>query len=133
MNLNNSYKNNLAYIIGAALGDGNLSNPNKRAARLRITCDKKYNSVINNFTQSIQIILPTNKVSITNRKDNCVDISCYANKWEKLLGWKADGGSKYDQNVRIPKWIATNKKFILICLRGLFETDGSIYMDRKYK
>jgi len=31
-----------AYIVGLALGDGNLSNPNGRAVRLRITCDKKY-------------------------------------------------------------------------------------------
>ena len=31
-----------AYVIGLALGDGNLSNPNGKATRLRITCDKKY-------------------------------------------------------------------------------------------
>jgi DNA-binding transcriptional regulator WhiA len=126
-------KNHLAYIIGAALGDGNLSNPNKRAVRLRITCDNKYKGIIAKIIYSIQIILPKNKISIVKRKDDCIDISCYSNKWESLLGWKADSGSKYHQNVSVPKWIKTNKKFTLLCLKGLFETDGSVYMDRKYK
>jgi hypothetical protein len=31
-----------AYVLGLAIGDGNLSNPNGRAVRLRITCDTKY-------------------------------------------------------------------------------------------
>jgi len=35
-----------AYLIGVALGDGNLSNPNGRAVRLRITCDTKYPALI---------------------------------------------------------------------------------------
>jgi hypothetical protein len=29
-----------AYVIGLAIGDGNLSNPSGRAVRLRITCDR---------------------------------------------------------------------------------------------
>ena len=123
----------MAYVIGVAAGDGNLSNPNKRAVRLRITCDKKYKNLIQNIILSIEKILPHNKVSLVNRKDGCVDVSCYSNKWEQLLGWRADKGSKYKQNISIPSWIKNNKKFTLLCLKGLFETDGSIYFDRKYK
>jgi len=126
-------KNNLAYIIGIAIGDGNLSNPNKRAIRLRITCDAKYKKLIKNIASAIQKLMPDNKVSIMNRKDNCVDISCYSNKWKKFLGWKAENGPKHKQNISIPKWIKNNKKFTLSCLKGLFETDGSVYFDRKYK
>lgn len=37
----------LSYIVGVALGDGNLSNPNGRALRLRITCDEKYPGIAN--------------------------------------------------------------------------------------
>lgn len=130
---NHSDKINLAYIIGVAAGDGNLSNPNGRAVRLRITCDTKYPNLIKNISSSIQKILPENKVSLVKRKRNCVDISCYSNKWEKILGWEANKGSKYKQNISIPNWIKNNKKFTLSCLRGLFETDGSVYFDRKYK
>lgn len=120
-----------AYIIGLALGDGNLSNPNGRAIRLRITCDKKYSILIEHIKESIQKLLPDNKVSIANRK-NCVDVYCYSNHWENILGWKANSGSKFKQNVKVPDWIKKNKIYIKECLRGLFQSDGSIYIDRGY-
>ncbi|MEK7612137.1 MAG: LAGLIDADG family homing endonuclease [Patescibacteria group bacterium] len=123
----------LAYIIGIALGDGNLSNPNKRAVRLRVTCDTQYQNIINNICNAIHELLPLNKVSIIHRAKTYIDISCYSNKWEELLGWKASGGSKYVQKVSIPKWIKEDHNYIIPCLKGLIETDGSIYYDRSYK
>lgn len=130
---NFSYKKNLAYVIGLALGDGNLSNPNGRAVRLRITCDTKYKDLIKDFCLSIQKLLPKNKVSIVKRAKTFCDISCYSNKWENWLGWKVGKGSKYEQKISIPKWIKQNKKFSIECLRGLLQTDGCIYIDRGYK
>lgn len=115
------------------MGDGNLSNPNGRAVRLRVTCDLKYPGILERIQLAIQKLLPKNKVSIVKHKSNCCDISCYSNKWENLLGWKAKGGSKYKQNISIPAWIKKNKKHSIACIRGLFETDGSIYNDRNYK
>jgi ribosomal protein L28 len=126
-------KNNLAYVIGVALGDGNLSNSNGRAIRLRVSCDTKYPNIIANITSALRKLLPKNKVSIVEIKKSYIDISCYSNKLEDLLGWKAKAGSKEKQKVAIPDWIKNNKIYIKYCLRGLFETDGSIYMDRKYK
>jgi len=123
---------NLAYIIGVSIGDGNLSNPNGRAVRLRITCDKNYPEIIARIQDSIQEILPRNRVSIVYRKDNCVDISCYSNKWESILGWTVGSGPKHVQGVSVPKWIKQNASYSTSCLKGLFETDGSIYKDRKY-
>ncbi len=123
----------LAYIAGVAIGDGNLSNPNGRATRLRITCDKKYENIIEEIVASIKTLLPNNRVSLIKRSDNCLDISCYSNKWEKWLGWQADGGSKMKQNISIPLWIKHNKNYATRCLKGLMQTDGSIYTDRKYK
>ena len=35
-----------AYVIGLAIGDGDLSNPNGRAVRLRITCGSQYPALI---------------------------------------------------------------------------------------
>jgi len=125
-------KNNLTYIVSVALGDGGLSNPNGRAVRLRISCDTKYPVIIDNITSAIKKLLPTNKVSEVNRRAYCVDISCYSNKWENLLGWKAKEGSKEKQKVSIPDWIKNNRIYSKHCLRGLFETDGSVYNDRDY-
>lgn len=122
----------MAYIVGIALGDGNLSNSNGRAVRLRITCDKKYLLLIKNITKNLEIIFPNNKVSIVDRI-NAVDVSVYSNDLENILGWKAKGGSKIKQKVSIPIWIRQNTTYQKECLRGLFQTDGSIYFDRGYK
>ena len=95
-------KNLQSYIIGIAIGDGNLSNPNHRATRLRVTCDKKYPLLIKRITISLQRLLPENKVSIVECKDNCIDISVYSNYLENLLGWQVGKGSKFDQKVSVP-------------------------------
>ncbi len=130
--MQNVDKKTLAYIVGIALGDGNLSNPNGRAPRLRITCCTYYPNLIENIKRSIQILLPNNKVSIVNKPGNCLDISCYSTKWEGWLGWKANGGSKCVQNIGIPKWIISEKEFYTPCLLGLLQSDGSVYRDRGY-
>lgn len=122
----------LSYVIGVACGDGNLSNPNGRAFRLRITCDKKYPAIIKTTRNAISFLLPNNKVGLVHRPDNCIDISSYSNKWPELLGWTSEGGSKYQKNIGIPHWIKCNKRYTRACLRGLIETDGSIYYDRGY-
>lgn len=121
----------LAYIVGLAIGDGNLSNPNGRAVRLRITCDKKYPKLVRHIIKSLQKFFPRNKVSLIDRK-TCFDVSCYSNQLESLLGWKAKGGSKFKQKIKIPDWILGNKSFIKECLRGIIQTDGSVYLDRGY-
>lgn len=123
-----------AYIIGLAIGDGNLSNPNGRAVRLRISCDTKYPNLIARVTTALKKLLPENSITWVskNKKFSCIDVSCYSNHLEDLLGWKASKGSKFIQNVRIPLWIKANKVYLIKCLKGLFETDGSIYNDRGY-
>jgi len=123
---------NTAYVIGVSIGDGNLSCSNNRAVRLRITCDNKYPGIRENIIKSLKRMLPNNKVSEYVRKSNCVDVYCYSNLLESVLGWKAKGGSKYIQKISVPSWILNNDSYIKYCLRGLIETDGSVYSDRKY-
>lgn len=36
-------------------------------------------------------------------------------------------GNKIKNKVGIPKWIKNNKRYLRACLRGIFDTDGSIY------
>ncbi len=126
-----SDKKAVAYVVGVALGDGNLSNPNGRAVRLRVTCDKKYPYLINKIEKSIQLIAPHNRVGKINR-NTALDVYCYSNDWEKVLGWKAKAGPKFKQAVGVPSWVMNNKDLYKACLCGLFETDGSVYKDRKY-
>jgi hypothetical protein len=85
----------LAYIVGVALGDGNLSCPNGRALRLRITCDNKYPEIIHEITKALTEIFPQNRVSICERYNgSCCDISLYSNKLAEFIPWKINKGSK---------------------------------------
>jgi len=81
----------------------------------------------------LQKAFPNNKVSTVIRKEKCEDISCFSNRFETLLGWKAKCGSKFIQRARVPKWVLSRKVYIIPCVRGLLETDGSVYLDRGYK
>ncbi len=114
-----------------AIGDGNISNPNGRTYRLRITCDIKYPKIINRVKYSLEKIFPKNKVSYIKKK-NAIDISVYNKSINNIFGWKMELGKKINQKIIIPKWITADKNFIRYFIKGLFESDGSIYKDRKY-
>lgn len=120
----------LAYITGVALGDGNLSRVS-RTVRLRISCDTKYPNIIKEIKNNLAILAPYNKINVIKVVGNCVDIYTYSNDWEKALGWKV--GNKITQQVTTPQWIFQRKKYTSACLKGLLQTDGSIYTDRGYK
>jgi hypothetical protein len=115
-----------AYVIGLAIGDGNLSNPNGRAVRLRITCDAKYPALITKIVSALKLLLPRNRVSLVGSSGNYVNVSVYSNHLEALLGWKASGGSKHRQCVEVPAWICEDRSLSVPCLRGLIETGGAI-------
>lgn len=128
-----SLRVHLAYIIGVALGDGNLSRPNKRATRLRVTCDSKYGDIANEIMTSLKVLFPTNKVSVApGQKSTYFNISVYSNKLDDYLPWKVGCGPKYIQDAHVPDWILIDKTMIKACLKGLLQTDGSIYIDRGY-
>ncbi len=121
----------LAYLVGVGLGDGNLSKPNGRTVRLRISCDLKYPFLITEIIAALKYILPESSIDLVSRK-GCLDISCYSNYLEGIMGWKAKGGSKFVQSARVPDWIWCKDEYIRVCLKGLIETDGCIYVDRGY-
>ncbi len=121
-----------AYIVGVALGDGNLSNPNGRAVRLRITCDSKYPNIANEIQTALKIIFPNNKVSLVDRGATHFDISLYSNQLDSFIPWKVGGGSKIHQAAHVPDWILENENYSKLCLKGLIQTDGCVYKDRGY-
>jgi DNA-binding transcriptional regulator WhiA len=124
-------KNLRAYIIGLAVGDGNLSAP-RGTTCLRITCDNKYPVLRNRIIDSLKLLLPNNKVGAIKNPKNCTNVYVYSNHLENLLGWKAANGSKFVQNVSTPKWIYQAMEYKIHYLKGIIETDGSIYYDRGY-
>lgn len=123
----------LAYITGMAIGDGNISNPNGRAYRLRITCDIAYPGIMARIVSYLKVLFPKNKIGITVRPRNCIDISIYNKQINTLFGWDMHSGKKIDQIIKIPDWIYRDRVFTIRFIKGLFESDGSVYFDRTYK
>ena len=122
-----------AYIIGIALGDGNLSNPNGRATRLRITCDARYPDIACTIEESLSILFPNNKISrVPGPKKSYFNISIYSNQLDAIMPWQANQGTKYKQAAHVPEWIFKNTGYSKACLKGLIQSDGSIYRDRGY-
>jgi hypothetical protein len=112
----------LAYIVGVALGDGNLSNPNGRAVRLRITCDNNYPQIKKEIIDSLHILFPNNRVSIaTGSKDTYCNISVYSNKLNDIIPWKVGEGSKFHQQASVPDWIKMNKELSRHCHEDLYK------------
>ncbi len=124
-------KSHLAYLKGIALGDGNISNPNGRAFRMRITCDLKYPKIIDSIQKSIAVVFPKNKISLIKRK-GCLDISFYSNLIPEIFGWTNYKGTKLSQKIKIENWLFKDLKYSKYFLKGLLESDGSIYQDRNY-
>lgn len=123
-----------AYIIGVALGDGNLSNPNGRAVRLRVTCDAKYPEIAQQIIDALRQVLPSNAVSVVHSPHarSYFNISVYSNQLSIWMPWTAGAGTKHFQDAHVPAWILRNRTYAKECLRGLLQTDGSIYVDRTY-
>lgn len=48
---------------------------------------------------------------------------------DTLLGLSI--GDKIKNKVEIPNWIFNHKKYLLSCIRGLFDTDGCCYLTKK--
>jgi len=48
------------------------------------------------------------------------------------MPWTVGKGSKQKQLAHVPAWIRNNRSYEKECLRGLLQTDGSIYKDRGY-
>ncbi len=49
------------------------------------------------------------------------------------MPWKVGRGTKLHQKARVPHWVKNDSVYAKECLRGLLQTDGSIYEDRDYR
>lgn len=118
--------NNLAELIGIVLGDGNL-NKHPRTENLRITCNSKDTGYIKHIGSLIKKVF-NKSPSIRKRNDaNAVSVDLYQCKISERLNLPC--GDKIRNNVGIPSWILSDKRYILKCLKGLFETDGCFHED----
>lgn len=118
----------LAEFVGIVLGDGGIS---KR--QITITLHKRDDKEYGKFVASLIENLFHVPVSVRPHKKHAVN-SYVVSRTELVrlctnqLGLKQ--GNKVKLQVGIPSWIKSNKKFSIACVRGLMDTDGSIFTHR---
>ena len=124
----------LAEFIGIMLGDGNFYFDGK-IGMIRII-GHKYDDrdYLLNYVKPLFKNLFNSDMSIQIPKDGKKALRLYKARKSLTYTLRHYGliaGNKRKNNVGIPDWIFDKKEYIQACLRGLIDTDGSIYPKTK--
>jgi len=117
----------LAEFIGIMMGDGGISKY-QVVVTLHHIDDLEYASFVANIIEKLFKVIPSiyhsPKDSINDIVVSRKELVQYLHK----LGLPI--GNKVKQQFDIPEWIKRNEQFSIACLRGLVDTDGSVFTHR---
>lgn len=124
------FSTELAEYTGILLGDGGIADY-QVVVTLHDKTEKEYSEFVMNLTEKLFGVLPQR---YHNSKDSVYDVTVSR---KELVTFCVDVlglhiGNKVRQQVDIPNWIKENKEFSIACLRGLVDTDGSVFTHRYY-
>ncbi len=117
---------NLAEFIGILIGDGGIT---KRQVTITLnrTDDSEYAIYVRDLCKKLFKVTP----KIYCRKDcNAVNVVISRSSmvtYLETLGLQQ--GDKIKYGVTIPMWICQNNSYLKKCLRGIFDTDGGIFLE----
>ena len=124
------FTSELAEIIGIMLGDGGLYLDRLNKYQLTVALNKNEEEYLYYVKRMFENYFRLYSFCISELsyeyllRNNSVFVG------EQLIKKGLKSGNKINNGSDVPEWISSNRKFALRCLRGLFDTDGSIY--RKY-
>lgn len=123
------YSKDLAEFIGIMLGDGHVG-VYQATVTTNVNTDLEHARYVVTLTEKLFGI----QARISYRKDSraCVVVISSREVCDFLKKHGLPHGNKVRDGVRIPEWIVANKLYASRCIRGLFDTDGSVYMDRHF-
>jgi len=122
----------LAELIGIILGDGHIQKNDKNGVHyLEIALNSTEFCQINRAGYLIKE--KTNlKPKIYEKKGHAVRIVAHSKDLvKKLEDLGLSAGDKKQNQVGVPSWIKDDEAYSKHCLRGLIDTDGSIYQDTR--
>jgi len=122
------FSEELAEFCGIMLGDGCISK-----YQVKITLNSaeefEYGAYIVSLILNLFGIHPTlTRRLTTNAFDIVISRIGIVDFLTETCGLKL--GNKVEQSADIPEWIKENKKYLRGCMRGLFDTDGSVFTHR---
>src|SRR3989338_10657256 len=120
-----NYNEKLAEFVGILLGDGNIFSQG-----IRICGDSRFDSeyLRNYVAPLIKELFAVDPCYYLSKRENCLYL--IVNRVDLVNFFKNMGlhkGKKILNNCTIPSWIFENDLFLKSCLRGLYDTDGSVY------
>ena len=118
----------LAKFIGIMLGDGSIRSKYQLTVSFNYKTDREF---AEHVARLIKRLFAVEHI-ISKRKDSLgadIVISS-ASVIDFLLKQGLKAGNKVKNQVDIPAWIKSDMEFQKACLRGLVDTDGSLYCHR---
>ncbi len=113
----------LAEIMGLAIGDGHIQ-VFPRTEKLTITLDAKYPYLINRTEKLLLSIFRKNPVKAKAKLTNAVQVYVYQKNISSRMSFPPGNRSKITSH--IPDWIWEKNEYLLACVKGLFEAEGSL-------
>ncbi len=120
----------LAAFIGIMLGDGGIRNKYQLTVSLNYESEREYADYVGRLINRLFSV--DHKVFRRKGSLGADIVVSSANVVNFLLDQGLQPGNKVKNQVDIPWWIKNNIEFQKACLRGLIDTDGSLY-GHKYK
>lgn len=122
----------LAEFYGIMLGDGNSHRTQaykKGTYMIRIVGDiRKDREYLTGYVKPLIERLFRIRVRVGKFKSNAMFIESHSRELVSFLELKGfKPGDKIRNQLGIPEWIKNNNDFLRMCLRGLYDTDGSVY------
>jgi hypothetical protein len=113
-----------SHLLGLYLGDGSISSHPRGVYRLRIFLDKKYPQIVDECAESLQAVLPKNRVHRLLTPTNCFSVSAYSRSWPCLFPQHGPG-PKHTRPIFLADWQQKlAKRWPKQLLKGLIQSDG---------
>ncbi len=112
----------LADFIGVVLGDGHI-HKFPRTESLEIYSHAQNLGFIQRYSNLVQHVFGKRPKVSKKGDSNCTRIRIYEKHISKRLN--IPPGNRNHLKIKIPNWIWNNEKFLINCLRGLYEAEGS--------
>lgn len=118
-----SHSAELAELYGLAIGDGHIQ-IFPRTERLTITLDAKYPYLIERTAGLLFKVFKKRVVKAKAKETNAVQVYIYQKNIAKRMGFPS--GNRSQVKKHIPDWIWADNSYLLACVKGLFEAEGSL-------
>jgi hypothetical protein len=120
--------NLFAEFMGIMLGDGGINNEWQANITVNAIADKKYVDYVSHLCLQLFGIVP----AIRQRKTKQATVISLASTSvvDFLVAQGLPRGNKLFAGLKIPLWIMENREYQRVCVRGLVDTDGCLYIHK---